>query len=74
MLPNGFSSENSEDQHMLQFGLIDGTGVNWQPQLKCVVVHGHYWIAELPKSNVSQVLAVGATLMHTDGLTDELRS
>jgi hypothetical protein len=27
-LPNRFSSENSEDQLMLQFGLIDGTGVN----------------------------------------------
>jgi len=30
---------------MLQFGLIDGTGVNLQPLLKHVVVHGHEWRA-----------------------------
>ena len=28
---------------MLQFGLIDGTGVNLQPRLQYVVVHGHEW-------------------------------
>jgi len=26
---------------MLQFGLIDGKGVNFQPRVKYVVVHGH---------------------------------
>jgi hypothetical protein len=30
---------------MLQFGLIDGIGVNLQPRVKYVVVHGHEWRA-----------------------------
>jgi len=44
-LPNGFSSRNSEDKLMLQFGLIEETGVNLQPRLKYVVVPGHEWRA-----------------------------
>ena len=39
-LPDGFSSRNSEDKLMLQFGLIGGTDINLQPRLKYVVVHG----------------------------------